>query len=164
MSDAPETIWACESASGQCVVSFSTPSEDYRIEYRRADLLDSTIGAKLMQERAADAIRKRGQGEIEVALIGPTTRAFYEAYEIILALPVPTEAELLAAAMELPQIKALRDALAGCLPIIGDLVKESGRSVEYGEEDAFRRGEWFESGDLQKVEAAQAALAEGTPT
>ena len=107
MSDAPETIWACESASGQCVVSFSTPSEDYRIEYRRADLLASTIGAKLMQERAADAIRKRGQGEIEVALIGPTTRAFYEAHEIILALPAPTEAEVLAAAMELPQIKAL---------------------------------------------------------
>ena len=47
------------------------------------DLLDSTIGAQEVQERAADAIRKRGHGEIEV----------------------------LAAAMELPQIKALLVAL-----------------------------------------------------
>ena len=174
MSDAPETIWACESASGQCVVSFSTPSEDYRIEYRRADLLDSTIGAKLMQERAAALMETASENCRDNFTYPPKTKEQrdYQAGAIIhgnaaaaiRALPAPTDAEVLAAAMDLPQIKALRDALAGCLPIIGDLVKESGRSVEYGEEDAFRRGEWFESGDLQKVEAAYAALAEGTPT
>lgn len=139
------------------------------------DLLDSAVGAKLMQERAADvcqdvaaiiqidADRFRGGSNPHHERLFKAA-IYRDAATTIRAIPAPTDAEVLAAAMDLPQIKALRDALAGCLPIIGDLVKESGRSVEYGEEDAFRRGEWFESGDLQKVEAAQAALAEGTPT
>lgn len=41
MNDAPERIWASKSTKGECVVSFSTPSEEYAIEYARADLLDA---------------------------------------------------------------------------------------------------------------------------
>ena len=121
MSKAPETIWACESASGQCVVSFSTPSEDYRIEYRRADLLDSTIGAKLMQERAAALMETASENCRDNFTYPPKTKEQrdYQAGAIIhgnaavaiRALPAPTEAEVLAAAMELPQIKALLVAL-----------------------------------------------------
>ena len=122
MSDAPETIWACESASGQCVVSFSTPSEDYRIEYRRADLLASTIGAKLMQERAADACeavaaiiqidadRFRGGSNPHHERLFKAA-IYRDAATTIRAIPAPTDAEVLAAAMELPQIKALLVAL-----------------------------------------------------
>ena len=121
MSDAPETIWACESASGQCVVSFSTPSEDYRIEYRRADLLDSTIGAKLMQERAAALMETASENCRDNFTYPPKTKEQRDyqtgaiihsnAAAAIRALPAPTEAEVLAAAMELPQIKALLVAL-----------------------------------------------------
>jgi hypothetical protein len=39
MSNAPETIWASNSTTGECVISFSTPSDGYSIEYRRADLV-----------------------------------------------------------------------------------------------------------------------------
>ena len=112
MSDAPETIWACESASGQCVISFSTPSEDYRIEYRRADLQLPEVRALVEAgDVMANALRGSyivpGSAKAWDAALAP----FYEAYEIIRALPAPTEAEVLAAAMELPQIKALLVAL-----------------------------------------------------
>ena len=121
MSKAPETIWACESASGQCVVSFSTPSEDYRIEYRRADLLASTIGAKLMQERAAALMETASENCRDNFTYPPKTKEQRDyqtgaiihsnAAAAIRARPAPTEAEVLAAAMELPQIKALLVAL-----------------------------------------------------
>jgi len=38
MSDMPRTIWASDSPTSECVISFPTPSEGYPIEYRRADL------------------------------------------------------------------------------------------------------------------------------
>jgi len=39
MSDMPRTIWASDSPTSECVISFPTPSEGYPIEYRRADLI-----------------------------------------------------------------------------------------------------------------------------
>ena len=52
------------------------------------------------------------------------------------------------------------DAFSPCVDMLDALVAESGRYVEYGEEDAFRMGEWFEPEELQSIEHARAALAE----
>jgi hypothetical protein len=57
----------------------------------------------------------------------------------------------------------LRAALRTCINMLDDLVAESGRGIEYGEEDAFRMGEWFDDHDLMNVEAARAALATPAP-
>ena len=63
------------------------------------------------------------------------------------------DARLIAAA---PDLLA---ALAKCVAMLVALKAESGRSVEWGEEDAFRMGEWFEVDDLRAVDAARAAIA-----
>jgi len=55
--------------------------------------------------------------------------------------------------------KAL-EHLKFCLMRLDELVLESGRSIEYGEEDSFRRGEWFESRELMAIEEARTVLAE----
>jgi len=57
------------------------------------------------------------------------------------------------------RVKALVDAVGPLLSIVDALSAESGRCVEYGEEDAFRYGEWFEHEDMQNIEQARAALA-----
>tara|TARA_R110000782_G_scaffold218427_1_gene305794 strand:- start:21511 stop:21879 length:369 start_codon:yes stop_codon:yes gene_type:complete len=59
------------------------------------------------------------------------------------------------------EVKRLRLAMTDVLGLLDDLVTESGRSVEYDEEDAFRRGEWFDDADTARIEAARAALAHG---
>jgi hypothetical protein len=60
------------------------------------------------------------------------------------------------------RIAELEAALRKCIPMIDELVKESGRCVEYGEEDSFRRGEWFEPDQIQAFTEAKATL-EATP-
>lgn len=54
----------------------------------------------------------------------------------------------------------LREAATGCLTLLDALVEESGRGIEWGEEDAFRMGEWFEKDDMQIIDFARAALAQ----
>jgi hypothetical protein len=39
------------------------------------------------------------------------------------------------------------------------LKAESGRDVEWGEEDAFRMGEWFEQDEIAAMDASRAAIA-----
>lgn len=56
----------------------------------------------------------------------------------------------------------LRAALRNCIGLLDGLVAESGRSIEWGEEDPFRMGEWFEVEDLEQIKEARAAL-EGKP-
>lgn len=76
------------------------------------------------------------------------------------------EAQLYAAAPDLHRIcgeqadetERLREALAPCVKMLLALVAESGRGVEWDEEDAFRMGEWFEQEDLAAIEAARKAL------
>lgn len=51
-------------------------------------------------------------------------------------------------------------ALEMCLDMLEALQKESGRSIEYGEEDAFRMGEWFEAYEFKYLELAHTTLAE----
>ena len=85
------------------------------------DLLDSTIGAKLMQERAAALMETASENCRDNFTYPPKTKEQRDyqtgaiihsnAAAAIRALPAPTEAEVLAAAMELPQIKALLVAL-----------------------------------------------------
>ena len=53
----------------------------------------------------------------------------------------------------------LRKMLGNTVAMLDALVTESGRGVEYGEEDSFRMGEWFEAEDIAQIEAARAALS-----
>ena len=56
------------------------------------------------------------------------------------------------------EVTRLRDALGPCIYMLDSLKAESGRQVEYGEEDAFRIGEWFDGEDFAAIERARAAL------
>jgi hypothetical protein len=70
-------------------------------------------------------------------------------------IPMATQARILALAAE-------RDKLAGqlraMLKILDETIAESGRGIEWGEEDAFRMGEWFDD-DMPAIEEARAALS-----
>lgn len=70
-TDMPERIYAVKSTNG-CVVSFSTPSLDYNIEYMRADLVCSE--------------RERAVRECLRALNEDSSRSWDECYDAILAL------------------------------------------------------------------------------
>lgn len=59
----------------------------------------------------------------------------------------------------LKRVAELEGAMRPCLAMLDALVAESGKSVEYGEEDAFRRGEWFEAEDVAAIAATRAALS-----
>ena len=63
------------------------------------------------------------------------------------------------AAAPQPAVDPLREALRACVNMLLDLVEESGRSVDYGEEDPFRMGEWFDHDDITAIDKARAALA-----
>ena len=76
---------------------------------------------------------------------------------------VELEAQLEATTAQLEadlRVKALVGALEPCLEMLDALVIESARFIEYGEEDAFRMGEWFEREEIEAIEAARAALAQ----
>lgn len=51
-------------------------------------------------------------------------------------------------------------AMNACLVQLDMLVAESGRGVDWGEEDAFRMGEWFEDTDLANIERAKAFVTD----
>lgn len=48
--------------------------------------------------------------------------------------------------------------MSRCLAMLDALNAESGRGIEWGEEDAFRMGEWFEADDLAAMGEARATL------
>lgn len=52
------------------------------------------------------------------------------------------------------------EALRSCVSILNATVEESGRSIEWGEEDPFRMGEWFDENDIAYILSARAVLAE----
>jgi len=52
----------------------------------------------------------------------------------------------------------LEAALHNCVGMLDQLVAESGRDIEWGAEDPFRMGEWFEPEDLAQIEQARTAL------
>jgi hypothetical protein len=56
------------------------------------------------------------------------------------------------------RIDELEVSLRQCVNMLRSLVAESGRSIEWGEEDAFRMGEWFEKEHLEAIAAARAIL------
>jgi len=62
-------------------------------------------------------------------------------------------ARLIAAAPE------LLEALEKALEMLEELKIESGRGVDWGEEDAFRMGEWFEHDEIAAMKIAGAAIA-----
>lgn len=57
------------------------------------------------------------------------------------------------------RVMALVEAAQALLTILDSTIEESGRSIDYGEEDAFRMGEWFEEDDYAAIGRARAALA-----
>lgn len=56
------------------------------------------------------------------------------------------------------RVERLEAALHNCVGMLDQLVAESGRDIEWGAEDPFRMGEWFEPEDLAQIEQARAAL------
>lgn len=55
----------------------------------------------------------------------------------------------------------IAEAARKCLVILDGLVAESGRGIDYGFEDAFRMGEWFEDADLAAIEELRALAGPG---
>ena len=60
------------------------------------------------------------------------------------------------------EVEKLRGALHNCVGMLDCLVAESGRSIEWDQEDPFRMGEWFEPDDLKQLAQARAALSATT--
>ena len=56
------------------------------------------------------------------------------------------------------RIQQLEAALQSLLGMLDGLVAESGRGVEWGEEDAFRMGEWFEEAEMEAISAARSLI------
>ncbi len=56
------------------------------------------------------------------------------------------------------EIARLRAMLGSALDMLDELVAESGRGYDWGEEDAFRMGEWFDDSDLSFLAEARAVL------
>lgn len=77
----------------------------------------SALSAAVAYERAAEAVRKRGQSEMDVKLLGATTQAFYEAYDIIRALSteIPATDLLAEAARVLLASGAFEISDCGCM-------------------------------------------------
>lgn len=63
-----------------------------------------------------------------------------------------------AEAAERAKVAALVEALGDCVKMLEALIVESGRGIEWGHEDAFRMGEWFEAEDIAKIDRARAAI------
>ena len=53
----------------------------------------------------------------------------------------------------------LLEALEKTLEMLEELKIESGRGIDWGEEDAFRMGEWFERDEIAAMKIAGAAIA-----
>jgi hypothetical protein len=105
-----------------------------------------------MTDNKDDEMIRRGDA---LALIRKFSADDYDLADIsdaIAALPAVTP-------QPAPDVGALVEALRKCVAMLDALVKESGRGVDWGEEDPFRMGEWFEDQDLANIEAARAALA-----
>jgi len=67
--------------------------------------------------------------------------------------------ELLANARLIAAAPELLEALEKTLERLEELRIESGRDVDWGEEDAFRMGEWFEHDEIAAMKIAGAAIA-----
>jgi hypothetical protein len=57
-------------------------------------------------------------------------------------------------------VDVLIKAVGKVLEIVDALYEESGKYVAYDEEDAFRRGEWFDPEDILNIENARIAIAQ----
>jgi hypothetical protein len=102
-----------------------------------------------MNDSDDDLIRRGDVLDVLTSARGVTQKTV----DAIAALPAVTP-------QPAPDVGALVEALRKCVAMLDALVKESGRGVDWGEEDPFRMGEWFEDQDLANIEAARAALAE----
>jgi hypothetical protein len=68
-------------------------------------------------------------------------------------------ADAIAAIPPAPDVARLVASTRRLLVMIDALKAESGRAIDYGEEDAFRMGEWFDKEEDAHIEEARAALA-----
>jgi hypothetical protein len=58
--------------------------------------------------------------------------------------------------------KKMQRALHNCVGLLDCLIAESGRDIEWGAEDPFRMGEWFDEHDLKDIEDARTILKESS--
>ena len=114
MTDMPDRIWVSGNGSWHAVGDGVWASDT---EYVRADL--SSLAALAMREAAIDASKNSGKNYYMIQTgtgfkeIFPGGGAFVMRHQItdaIHALPVPSEAEILAAALKVPGIAALVEA------------------------------------------------------
>jgi hypothetical protein len=84
------------------------------------DYSKEPLGAAVMRERAAATclMVDQTQGEPETQFDKGYDQACVENAEIILKLPLPTHAELLAHALTLPEIKAMVENMEWAQPIL----------------------------------------------
>lgn len=57
------------------------------------------------------------------------------------------------------QIESLSLALEKALDLLDQTIEESGRLIEYDEEDPFRRDEWFDDEDKENLKIARQVLS-----
>lgn len=128
--------------------------EDWTLTPIRASCAQTLLGRYKVQERAS------GAGWMLVFPNGNlTNRESEQAAKA--AAQADYEARILAA-LDMtpdPRVTALVEAAGKLLVMIDALKAESGRGIDYGEEDAFRMGEWFDAEEDAQIEQARAALA-----
>ncbi len=111
--------------------------------------IHSETKVKVQYEHASD----------DVDFAGEIFWEYVTTYTIIAPAPADRIAELEA---ENAALRGNAHLFGGLLltlvQMLDDLVVESGRGIEYGEEDPFRMGEWFEADDMEVIELARATL------
>ena len=128
--------------------------------------MTNPISTKIMQDRAIDvceAVRVEST-KYQLALM---TLGAAKCRDDICLLVAPTDAEVLAAALDLPQIKALkliRDELDNLLDAITADDKFGDRSLTITGPTSNLKWLIEAQDDARSAIAAYAALAEGTPT
>ena len=129
------------------------------------------LGWRLIDERTAHAkcryvsdryiIEHRLHGDHFDLWMGhnATTAARFDTLKAAKAAAQADYTARILAAIDTDAIAALVGAAKPCLDLLRGLVAESGRGVDWGEEDAFRMGEWFENHDIANIDALDVAIA-----
>lgn len=134
-----KALRACANGIG----SFKTQKGDFGLCDDAADLITALLTANAALRAERDKWMERCGRE----------RAFASSH---LIRAEAAEAQIAALTA---RVEGLTGALHNCVGMLDCLVAESGRSIEWGQEDPFRMGEWFEPEDLAQIKQARAALS-----
>ena len=76
---APERIWASNRTNGNCVVSFTSRSEEYSIEYIRADVAEAELAAILaLRDKPAPAVTVQEAARVLLGTMTSDRKTFDE--------------------------------------------------------------------------------------